>query len=241
MNRIGNARFEDVWQVPNGTLFTQAILDVVYSIWPDCPVMSGFTDMSSMTSTLLPTAQVGDDPAEFVQGLAYAIGLSLFFDGDGILTLRKYAGQDAVLSLDGALVSASRNWSRTAAFNKIIVTGENTDGSDVFRGVAVDDDPLSPTFYGGPFGKVPEFQSWSMIESDAQAQEVANNALARQIGAPSTVSFGMVPNPALEPDDSVLISRPGIGVNEVHVVDSLTVGLAASEVMSGQTRERRSL
>jgi hypothetical protein len=243
MERLSKGKFEDIHQVADGTRFTQAILDVVLGIWPDCPVMDGFVDASSMTSTLLPTAQTGDDPAEFIQGLAFAIAMSLYFDGDGVLTLRKYADQDPVLGLvegEGILLNASRNWSRTTAFNKVIVTGENTDGADVYRAVAVDDDPLSPTFYGGPFGKVPEFRSYPQIESDAQAQDVANNILAKEIGAPSTVSFGMVPNPALEPEDTILISRPSIGVDEPHVIDSLTIGLGASEAMTGQTRERRS-
>lgn len=243
MERLSKAKFEDVFQVANGTRYTQAILDVVLGIWPECPVMDGFVDMSTMTSTLRPTAQVGDDPAEFVQGLAFAVGMSLFFDGEGVLTLRKFASLDAVWELvegDGLLLSVARSWSRTAAFNRVVVSGENTEGTDVYRAVASDDDPLSPTFYGGPFGKVPEFRSFPQVQSNGQAQDVANNILAREIGAPSTVSFGMVPNPALEPDDTIRISRSSVGVDEEHVIDRLTVGLGASEVMSGQTRERRS-
>lgn len=242
MERLSKAKFEDVHQVGSGTLFTQAILDVVLSIWPECPVMDGFVDASDLVSTLRPTAQVGDDPAEFVQGLAYAIAMSLFFDGDGFLSLRKYAAQEPVLDLvegEGVLLSASRDWSRTTAFNRVYVTGENSEGSDVFQGVATDDDPSSPTYYFGPFGRCPEFRSFTQVESDEQAQEVANNILARELGAPSTVSFGMVPNPALEVEDTVLIRRGSVGVDESHVVDQLTVGLGASEVMSGQTRERR--
>lgn len=242
MERLSKGKFEDVWQVPNGTRYTQSIMDVVRSLWPESPFADGVVDQSDMTSTLLPTAQVGDDPVEFVQGLAFVIGMSLFFDGDGLLTLRKYSEQSPVMEIGegDVLLSAARNWSRTTAFNRVIVTGENTSGSDVFRGVATDDDPLSPTVYGGPFGRVPEFQSWPQIQSDNQAQDVANNVLAQQLGVPSTVSFSMVPNPALEVEDMVTISRPSVGVDSTHIVDQLTIGLGASEVMSGVTRERRS-
>jgi len=242
MDRLSKTRFEDVYQVAQGTLFTQAILDVVQGIWPECPVMDGFVAASSLTCDLLPTAQVGDDPVEFIQGLAFAVAMSLYFDGDGVLTLRKYSDQSPVLEVGegDVLLSVARNWSRTTAFNRVVVTGENTEGSDVFRGEAQDDDPLSPTRYGGSFGRVTEYRSYAQIQSDNQAQDVANNILAKELGVPSTVSFSMVPCPALEPEDTVILSRPSVGVGESHVVDQLTIGLGATESMSGVTRERRS-
>lgn len=240
--RVSKAKFEDTFQLAPNTDFTTGILDVVRMAFPDVPVMVDFETASDISIGQPVTAQAGDDPWTYAQDLATAIGMMLFFDGDGVLTLRPYSDTSPVAELvegeGGVLLTASRNWSRTGAFNKVVVTGENS-GASVFRGVAVDDDPFSPTFIDGPFGVVTEFRSWPEVKSDQQARDVAESILAQEIGAPSTVSFGMVPNPALEPGDSVLISRPSIGVNETHVLDSLTIGLGAEEQMTGTTRERR--
>jgi hypothetical protein len=240
-DRISKAKFEDVFQLASGTPFTTGIREIVEAVWVECPFMDGFDSVSSISIGRNITAQPGDDPWEFCQGLAVALGMSLFFDGDGVLTLRRYAEQGVVANLtegsDGVLLTAARQWSRTNAFNRVIATGESTETA-VYRGVATDDNPLSPTYYYGPFGKCPRFYSSPDIYSDAQAQDAADAILAQEIGAASTVSFGLVPNPALEPEDTVRVTRGSVGVDENHVIDSVTVGLAATEQMSGVTRER---
>lgn len=239
--RISKAKFEDTFQLAAGVPFTTGILDVVRGAWPEVPVVDGFEGMSAVSLGKPITAQAGEDRWEFAQGLATALGMVLFFDGDGVLTLRPYAESGAVLDVtdgeDGVLLNVSRNWSRTVAFNRVVVTGEGA-GTAVFRGVATDNNPFSPTYYDGPFGRVPEFRSYPQIVSDQQATDVAMSILAQHLGVPSTVSFGMVPNPALEPEDTIHISRPGVGVDHDYIIDSLTIGLAATEQMTGQTRER---
>jgi hypothetical protein len=166
----------------------------------------------------------------------------LYFDGDGILTLRPYADAGVVATLSegegGVLLSATRGWSRTNAFNRVVATGENTDSSAVYRAVATDDNALSPTYYFGDFGKVPRFYDSPYIGSNDQAQDAANAILAQELGTAANVSFGIVPNPALEPEDTVYVKRERAGIDERHIIDSLSIGLGASESMSGTTRER---
>lgn len=243
--RLGYAKFEDAFEVPAGTLFGEAILELAQDAWPDVPAMTGFTSASSISIGKPVTAQAGDDRWEFMQALATALGMSLFFDGDGIMTLRRYADQgvvatvsEATLTSPGVLIRAQKGWSRSNAFNRVIVTGENTGSSPVYRAVATDDNPLSLTYYYGPFGKAPRFYSNKDIYSTDQAQDAANTILAKEIGLASTVSFDMVPNPALEPEDTVLVVRERLGVNEQHILDSVTIGLSPEDSMSCQTRER---
>lgn len=243
--RVSKAKFEDAYQVDAGTDFTDAILDIVSTAFAAVETAEGFDTASSLALGVPVTALPGDDAWEFAQGLATTIGQRLYFDGDGLLTLRPYSDSQVVTEItegeNGVLLTVSRQWSRTSSFNRVIVTGETAQDDTTYRGEATDTDPASPTFYGGPFGNVPEFRTYPQITSDSHAQDVAEAILAQEIGAPSNVSFGMIPNPALEPDDTVLISRPSIGINEAHVIDSLTIGLGASETMSGTTRERRTL
>lgn len=240
--RISDASFEDTFQLAAGTPFVDGIQQVVLDAWPDCPVDDGVASASTISFGKPVTAQAGDNRWEFVQGLATALGMVLFFDGDGVLVLRPYGlpgvAAELVEGEGGVLVTAARNWSRTEAHNRWVVTGEASGGSSVYRGVATDDNPLSPTYYDGPFGRCPGFWSSDQITSNSQAADAAAALLAQHAGVASTVSFGMVPNPALEPEDMVRISRPSVGVDENHVVDSLTVGLGASELMTGSTRER---
>lgn len=243
--RLAYAKFEDTFQVDSGTPFTETILALAQEAWPDVPHTTGFTDASTISIGRNIVAQAGDDRWEFMQGLATALGMSLFFDGDGYLTLRRYAEQGVVAEVSeatdtapGVLIRAQKGWSRSNAFNRVIATGENTNSSAVYRGVATDDDPLSPTYYFGPFGKVPRFYESPDIYSDDQAEDAARTILAKELGLASTVSFDMVPNPALEPEDTVLVVRDRLGVNEQHVLDSVTIGLSSEDSMSCQTRER---
>lgn len=241
-DRMSKAKFENTWQLEANTAFTDGIMFLALEADPSTQFMPGFASVSTISIGKPIIAQAGDDRWEFMQGLATALGMVLFFDGDGILTLRRYAEQGVVMNLvegeGGVLLTASRSWSRTNAHNKWIVTGEATDDDTVYRAEAADLNPASPTYYDGPFGRCPGFYSSGEIGSDAQAQDVADMKLAKEMGAPSTVSFGMVPNPALEPEDTVLISRPVIGVDENHIIDTLTIGLSPTASMTGTTRER---
>jgi hypothetical protein len=52
-----------------------------------------------------------------------------------------------------------------------------------------------------------------------------------------SITFGAVPNPAVEPGDSVLATRSALGVDEIHMVDVARIPLTATGVMSAETRQ----
>lgn len=238
--RISRSKFQDPYQVTSGTPIGEAIVNVGLSRWAEMPYNEAAFDALTTTMPLV-TAAEGEDPWEFMLGFATALGRVLYFDGDGILDIKPYTVTDAVAELregqGGVLVKANRNWSRTDTFNIVIATGENSESGAVYRGVAQDMDPTSPTNVGGPFGPVPEFYSSPHIQSDAQAQDAAQSKLDQELGTLANVSFGIAPNPALEPDDSVWIQRERVGINELHVIDSLSIELGG-EAMGGTTRQR---
>lgn len=240
-NRLSLAKFEEPFEIPAGVTISEGILLVAQLAWPDVPYDPALPGMTAWTISRGITPD-GDDRWEFMQGLAKAVGMVLYFDGDGVLTLKPYADAGTVATFregeGGVLLTASRGWSRTNSFNRVIATGENTDENAVYRAVATDDNPLSPTYYYGPFGKVPRFYTSTWIKSNVQAQDAAAAVLAQEIGTASNVSFGIVPNPALEPEDTVKIVRVRAGIDEEHILDSVTIGLSADESMSGTTRER---
>ncbi len=110
--------------------------------------------------------------------------------------------------------------------------------SEQKQAVLLDNNSLSPTYYDGPFGRVPEFFHSEFITSDAQAADVAAARLARQLGTTQSISFGSIVNPRLEPSQVVRVSRLRAGIDqEDHVIETLTIPLGAEQEMTGQTRE----
>lgn len=237
--RIIDARFEEPYQIGAGTNYGAAILATIQIAYPD--VESDFAETVRTTPQLV--AQEGDDRWQFCRNLAASIGMDLYFDGDGVLRLEPItqigAGTpdwDLVEGADGILITARRQWSRQGRFNRVIVTGENTGESTPARGVATDENPLSPTYYYGPFGKVPRFFASQFITTDDQAADAAAGMLARELGTTQSVSLGTVVNPAMAPGHVARITRARAGIDEDHILDQVTIPLSHAGVMTCQTR-----
>lgn len=242
---VSDAKFEDPYTVAIGTLFTTAILALVQYAIPD--VTYRFASSSITTPALI--AEEGEDRWDFAQGLAAALGAELFFDSDGVLVLRPVptAIDDPSIYLQegdgGVLLDATRNWARAESFNKVIVTGENTSLSETAalpRGEAYDNNPNSPTYYYGSFGKVPRFESSEFITTNTQAQDMASGILAKELGTTQAIDFGAVVDPRLSVSDVVQITRERIQIDENHVVDTLDIPLAVDGNTTGRTRSVQS-
>lgn len=234
--RIIDARFEEPYQIASGTNYTTAIEDVLTAVWPDIETDLATTALT--TPALI--AQEGDDRWEFAQQMAQAISMRLYFDGDGVCVLTPDTQSDPVATLaegtDGVLLTAGRRWTREGTFNRVIATGENTGETAPARGVATDDNALSPTYYYGPFGSVPRFYSSPFLTTDTQAAAAAQSVLNKELGTSEQVQFGVLVLPHLEPGDVVRVTRARAGIDEDHIIDQLTVPLTADGSMTGQTR-----
>lgn len=186
----------------------------------------------------------GEDRGEFMLGIAKALGCELYFDRHGVATLRKIpdaiAGNRVATVAEGeggVLLSAERGWDREKVYNRVVVTGENPNSTDdVPRGEAIDDTPGSPTQYGGPFGQRTYTWASTFISTNDQADDAAQGILSRATGAPDVISFSAVPNPALAPSDVIRITREVLGINEDHVLDTVSLGLAVDAPMTCSTR-----
>jgi hypothetical protein len=237
--RIIDARFEAPYQITAGTNYAIAIANTLHQAWGDLPINFASTDLR--TPTLI--AQEGDDRWEFCQQMATAISMSLYFDGDGVCVLTPITSTDPVATIsegkDGVLLEADRNWTREGTYNRVIATGENTGETMPVRGVATDDDPFSPTYYFGPFGRVPRFYSSPFITTVSQANAAAQSILQNELGTTEQVNFGSLVLPYLEPGDVLRITRQRAGIDEEHMLTSLTIPLSAAASMSGQTRASR--
>jgi hypothetical protein len=177
--RFEDARFEAPYQVAASTNYATAIEAVLTDAWPDVP--TSFESTALTTPALV--AQEGDDRWAFAQEMARSLGMSLYFDGDGTCVMSPDVLAEPVVTIaegdGGVLLQAGRQWSRQGTFNRVIATGENTGETAPARGVATDDNALSPTYYFGAFGKVPRFYVSPFITTDAQAEAAAQSILER--------------------------------------------------------------
>lgn len=164
--------------------------------------------------------------------VARAFGARIFTDGQGIFTvapvptLADAPVWTADTGDDGLLLDGSESLTREGVFNAMVVTGESTDTDvpPVGPGLAVDDDPASPTYFGGPFGMVPAYYSSPLLRTDEQCQATALAMLQPNLGLRQTAQLNLV-NPALVPDD-VIDARMPDGSLQPCVIESLTVDLA---------------
>ncbi|CAM5407676.1 hypothetical protein SMICM304S_11402 [Streptomyces microflavus] len=108
----------------------------------------------------------------------------------------------------GTLMSAARAMSRTAVFNAVVASGENTaTGGAPVSAVAYDTNPSSPTRWSGPFGHVPRYISSALWTTTGARQAAADYALFDAVARNVQLSIAAIPNPALEAGDYLRISR----------------------------------
>jgi hypothetical protein len=137
----------------------------------------------------------------------------------------------------GVLVELRQKLSREGMYNAVVVTGEAPDTNAPVRAVAYDNNPTSPTYWHGSFGRVPRPYSSPFITTTAQAASAAASLLRRALGLPRQVDFQTVPNPALEPEDPVRLVSPQ--ETRTHVLERITLPLANTDTaQSANTRQR---
>lgn len=220
--------------------FAQVVASLVLEVYPSASI-----EWDDTTSG----QQIGrdilaeEDRYAVLRDLVTSVGKVCFWDYRGVLVVRTPPDPltpvwDITHGRDGVLVSMSRELSREGVYNGVVALGEGSDTADPVRGVAIDNDPRSPTWWYGRFGKVPRFYSSPFITDANQALSAATAILRQKLGLPYMVDFGTVANPALEPLDPVRISYSDRSPVEKHVVDTLTVPLTADAQMSGTTREQ---
>lgn len=226
----------------NGTV----VADLVQEVLPGQVIE---WDDASNVESIGRKVVVEEDRYGFLNELVTALGKVWFFDYRGVLVIKDPPDPtvpvvDVAAGRNGVLVKLGRSLTRDGMYNAVVATGEGADDVPPAYGAAFDDDPTSVTYWEGAFGKVPKFFASPLLTTDAKARAAARSLLVKALGLPYTVSFGMVPNPALEPLDAVHVvypTRPAAGPDapvELHVLEQLTIGLGADTTMTAATRQQ---
>lgn len=246
MANLRDARVVSPIQFGSGASVSSVLDFLVQDVMPGVSTVYDTTNWPGGTAstTLLGSDHVVDqDRLKFIQELVLAYGKICYFDYAGRFVVKDAPTNsgatifDINAGLNGVLVSASRTISRDGVYNGVVATGEAAGEAPPVYGIALEDDPLSPTFWGGAFGKVPMFFTSSFLVTSGQCSNAAANILATRHGLPYTVKLGMVPNPALEAWDLVKVTYAE-GLNENHIIDTITYSLAIDGEMQIQTRKQ---
>ena len=106
----------------------------------------------------------------------------------------------------GVLLGSSETLDRSNVRNGVSVRGQPAADEPPIYALAVNDDPASPTRWGGPFGKVALISSSTTVTTQAQADSTAASLLNLRLGLARTLTLNSVPNPAVMPDDLIQIT-----------------------------------
>lgn len=221
-----------------------AIRALVDDAYPDGQAPEWNVDPRVDAVLLVPegTVLVGDRWTA-IQNFASALNVDVFCDHAGVWQVRPVEqGRDVVWLVshgaDGVLVGEVSTFTRRDTFNGVGVRWESPDGGEGLVFVT-DDDPASPTYWQGPFGKKPRPEETNQtITTQEQATARAVTLLAASRGRTRGIALTALHMPLLEPGDVVGVLLPN-GTAERHVIDAITLPLGPSGTMTMQTRQVR--
>jgi len=230
---VADDKFLAPYSTRGATAAVTAITGLIQDTIPGATVVNRATDATIGTMTW--DAQ-GDRWAA-VQECATAIGAEVYCDADGQFIIAELPDMltapvawDVDAGETGVLISAKRSFSREGMYNVVVASGENTeDNTPPVSASASDDDPTSPTYVGGPFGRVPMFYSSATLINTVLAQGAANKLLRDALKPNATVSLTSLPNPCLEPGDVLRVTYED-GRRELQQVESFTISLGLDSI-----------
>jgi hypothetical protein len=239
VNDMSYAIKRNVWQqpftLPGGMLYSDAIQAMVVNRLPSQTAFN-ISTTTRVCPLLVYGAQQGGDPWQDIMELAQAIGFEAYFDAVGTFVCRPVPDPslgEPVWQFDETqiqLVSeVERELSSEQTFNDIVVVGQSTSTANPFTAEAYDDNPSSPTYVLGPYGRVTQRLTFSLITSQDQAQDTANTTLLNSTGAADTVTLTVVPMPALEPGDIIKINCSNVKVNGTYMINSMTTPMSPAD------------
>lgn len=212
--------------------FVQAIQDLISAVLPNATLQIGEgVDTGLVTA---PSTVFTGSRWDAINQLAKGLGAVVHATVDNNFHIELVTDDDAAVweagsGRGGVLVGVSNVFSRREQYNAVQVRWESPNGSGM--AFVVDNDPQSPTYWDGDFGRKPApEESLPEVESEAAALTAATALLAQYKGFARSLSFTSITNPLLEPLDVVRITTPD-GKADDYIVDSITydLGMATME------------
>lgn len=200
-----------------------------------------FDDDVAATAAPAIVFHAGDNIWQQIQTAASSLGCWAYFDEVGVFTVVPVPDPDgqtadwAYMSGPTAMFDESdrqlalEDGSQKAYSHAVIQS--NVHGTDTpLRSDAYDTDPSSPTYYLGPFGDRPVFDSdvSSFVGSQPQADKASVALLRRNYGLLERVTVRGAPNPALTGGDVLLITDPKSDTDGTYITEQIPMPLFAA-------------
>lgn len=243
--RISRNRWDRIFQIAAGTNVITAGQALLRDRMPHIVFMTT-TSTAHVTPELVFDESTQDPWVEAVKIFASA-GLEVYFDVEGNCVIAEEPDPNAPGAAKVAtygedygspILGHSRATSNEQVYNGVIVTGEAASNAAPVRAVVWDDDPASPTYYLGSYGKVPYFFTSQYISTEAQALAAARGRLKQVKSATEVITMRGVVNAAHEEIDIVEIARARSGTSGLFVLDGFNLPLRADRAMTLRTRKR---
>jgi hypothetical protein len=237
MQGLIDARIPSPFTFAAGT----TVASIIQTLVLDAYSWATFSIDASLSAATINVAQTTtDDRYGFINTLVTSYGMIWYWDYRGVLVVKTPPALTSTVATiktghDGVITTLSRDLQRTGVYSGCFAQGQQATANVPLNALVVNNDPTSPTYWFGPFGKIPLFYTSSFLTSIGQCQSAAKAQLQQNSGVPYEVDFGMVPNPALELWDPIRLEYPGRVEN--HILKQMVIGLAASDSMTAQTRQ----
>jgi hypothetical protein len=210
-----------------------AITAMIRAVVPGATVTNETSDGRNPTLATQ-TWDAGTSTWDAVTAIAQAMSAEVGCDATGAYVIRDIPNPAAAtsyvweISAGGVMLSDQRAMTSQDVYNGVLVTGANaSDNATPVSALVTDNDPSSPTLWGGPFGKRTKQVSSPLLTTSGACTALATALLADAIAPNATGTLTSVPNPALDCGDILRIGHPD-GRLELAALQSVTIPLVVA-------------
>jgi len=238
--KVSRNKWLKPYQVPSGSL-EDAIEDILKDRFEE--VKTNFPVTNVSINQVVLGSEKENDPWKDAVELCELVGFDLFFDANGIVTMRQFPNLEGSVivaryqeGVDTTILSLDRRISSKDTFNGVIYTIEGSEVPDPIRVEAWDEDTTSPTYRFGAFGEAPTFITSNILATEAQATTAAYLLLNTFIGAQETIGWNSIVDPTLDVNDVVYIKAVGAKVDRIVIIDSLDIPMSPEDSLTADAR-----
>lgn len=225
VDKLRYLKFEDPWVVEDGTLVHEALAAIVADRMPDVAIRV-------TTSTFIVPEVVFDrlsSPWDAIRKLCESAAYVFYFDQLGQAVIEPITEIDTGITYTigekSLLMNVSRKFlTSEQVYSGVITRGQHPDYAPI-RAELWDEDPKSPTYADGPFGRRP-YGVWSdTIVSNEQAEAVCADHLPRVTRMRQEVEITTRGHPGHEIYDVFRVIDPRSSTDGRYKLVSATVPL----------------
>lgn len=225
VDRLRALRFTDPWVIADGTNFSTAVGDIITSRMSGVPLK-----ITPMTYTT--PATIFDrltSPWDAIADLTEACGCTAYFDPLGAFVVEPVDGVRTGVTYSigekSLLMNSTRKFLSTeSVYSGVIARGEHPDKTPI-RVEKWDEDPASPTYSLGPFGRRPYGIFNPNITTTQQAEDLVDRAFEKVTKMKQECEITTRGTPGHDIGDIITVVDPRSRTNGDYQVISATIPL----------------